>query len=178
MRELVASNTEALEQVLLFLGDLSNAQYSAVPPMAQYGIGRHVRHILDLYLALQEGVRSSEVDYDARHRDSDLERNLAASRLAVRGMLCWLQANIDIDDHTLTIKTEVSLHQCSHATLASTFSRELCYLANHTIHHLAYMALMARQLGVKLSHDYGVAPATASYLRTLSETSLQAETVD
>lgn len=177
MHQLVASNVEALGEVLAFLEELSSEDYRLKSEINRYSIGRHLRHLLDFYTALKAGVEAGLVDYDVRHRDCELEEDLVAGREAVLGMARWLES-MGGEDIPIRIKTEISLRHCRPAVLESRLSRELCYLANHTIHHLAYMALLAGLSGALLSRQYGLAPATASHLRSVSPARLPPWTVD
>ena len=54
--------------------------------------------------------------------------------------------------------------------MTSNIGRELLYLINHSIHHMAYATLLARTHGIELPAGIGLAPGTASYERTLKET--------
>ncbi len=165
MKELVESNIEVLQQVESFLQSLTAEQYIEISHNNQFGIGRHLRHILDMYSALQEGVLGGIVDYDKRSRGSKIESDIMAAAEALQAMIAWMQQSFSVDA-TINIKTEINTSKTKSTTLASTISRELCYLSSHTVHHLAYMALLARSLGVKTDPSHGVAPATASYQRS------------
>ena len=74
VQRLVESNIEALEQLVHFLSGLDEQAYTKAPNGVRFGIGRHVRHVLDMYLALMQGLQSGLVDYDLRARDSRLEK--------------------------------------------------------------------------------------------------------
>jgi hypothetical protein len=42
-------------------------------------------------------------------------------------------------------------------------TRELQFLASHTVHHYALIAHLARDRGVGVAPEFGVAPATLDY---------------
>jgi len=164
----ISGNLEVLEQARGLVRSLTQEQYVAVPAMVRHGIGRHIRHILDLYLALLSGVHTGIVDYDIRHRDNLVETDRQTGLVAIGDILSQLRTcEITIDSH-LFVKSEASVEKTETVTVLSTPERELLYLANHTVHHLAYVALMARMLGVFADDAIGLAPATASYLRETS----------
>ena len=47
--------------------------------------------------------------------------------------------------------------------IVSTISRELQYLASHTVHHYALIALHLRDAGFTTDPDFGVAPSTLKH---------------
>jgi len=164
MRSLIKGNTDALLQLYELLGTLTPEQYTDAPNGVQYGIGRHVRHILDQYLALKDGENSGLVDYDKRHRDSPVEKDANMARKTIQDMTTWLAANLGNQDRAMTVSSEAALNETVVSICPSYISRELLYLANHTVHHIAYIALLAKFHGVAVDESFGVAPTTASFL--------------
>lgn len=164
MQELVNANIEALEQVLSLVRAAKGALYTEVPAAVAYGTGRHVRHILDHYVALQSGLDSGHVDYDKRCRDSDVETDSSVAEQRIIALIHWLGENVAADIK-LNMKTEISVSNQHHVTVNSSLRRELVYLLNHTLHHCAYASLILRLLGVNTDAHIGIAPATSSYLR-------------
>jgi hypothetical protein len=74
--EAVAGNREVLEQAARLLRQLSDAAYAdggAGP--ATSAIGVHFRHVLDHYRALVNGLAGGRIDYEARQRRGELERD-------------------------------------------------------------------------------------------------------
>lgn len=165
MRSLISGNVEALQQLLTVLEEVPEYLYFAVPREVQFGMGRHVRHILDLYENLKTGMHTGEVDYDRRDRDSDAETEIDIAREKIQTVIAWLQLEPELD-RKLEMKTGISLSTSQVVSITSSLSRELCYSASHTVHHLASIAMIARLLGLKVPHDVGSAPATLSYMRS------------
>jgi len=166
VQRLVQSNIEALEQLARFLSGLDEQTYTKAPNGVRFGIGRHVRHILDMYLALKQGLQSGLVDYDLRARDSQLEKDLPAAKLGINQMLQWLRRDLRETDTKVQIKTEVSIASECSVEIESNLKRELSYLSTHTVHHLAYIAILAQNLGLRVDKSFGVAPATMSFQRS------------
>jgi uncharacterized damage-inducible protein DinB len=50
-------------------------------------------------------------------------------------------------------------------SVSSTF-RELQFLATHTVHHFALVALLLRQRGVEVPVEMGVAPSTLEHWKS------------
>ena len=138
------------------------------------GVGRHLRHIYDHFLALQSAleVRGSNValmiDYNCRHRESLVERDLAASKKMLSMLLAWCQQlpeDTVLFNTPVVVVSEIDCLQQASASFNSCIARELLYLMNHTIHHVAYVKLLLRGVDIHLPCHVGVAPSTASYER-------------
>lgn len=155
---------EALNQVRSLIDSVESASGASENLYATSGIGAHVRHVADHFRALQEGVTSGTVDYDVRRRECVLERRSDLGMLEIETLITWLQT-VASDEVPVTVVSEISCLQTETVQFQSNTNRELLYLINHTIHHAAYAALLARQHGVTPGFDIGYAPATASYLR-------------
>lgn len=141
---------------------LTAEQYSR-KPSGRHSIGEHMRHCVDHFDLLFRGIDAGVVDYDARERDAELEREPAK----------FLEAMTEIMDRLGSID-EASLHATvAVRTLAapgrepvivrSTLGRELSFLSSHNIHHIAIMGMLAEAMGIELPEDFGVAYSTAAY---------------
>src|SRR5512143_3614305 len=68
-------NRHLLDQAARLLGKLDDDTYAgggAGPGISP--VGMHVRHVLDHYRSLLDGLATGLVDYEARHRDAPVER--------------------------------------------------------------------------------------------------------
>ena len=166
MKQLRDASIEALTQIISIIKDINQSQYVCVTQYSSSHMGNHVRHVVDHYLALRSGLLTRTVNYNMRHRNSQMETDPKLAFSTLEKICHWLQET-DIEDDRITIETEISVSTTCNKTLTSTVSRELCYLINHTIHHAAYISVIARQLGLEVSKDVGIAPATNTYLRAV-----------
>ncbi len=159
---------EALDQVLVLI-ELSKDHYNDIPESALSPIGKHVRHIVDHLWAFQKGIDTGCIDYNLRHRNSVLERDPLLAIEALEAFVQWLHCQwlhcTALPDQRIAVISEISVVGCEVAEVTSSLERELTYLINHTLHHVAYAGLLARNLGLKASERLGIAPATATYLR-------------
>jgi len=168
MHRLIKVGTEPLIQLLDLIHKLPRPAYVTTTPSFQQPIGRHVRHTLDLYRAIEQGDHSGVVDYDVRSRGSALESNPQEAERKIARIMSWLSGLSSSQLHSpVRVKTEVSIHESESVWLESNLARELCYVGSHTIHHLAYMSLLARLQGIEIDAGIGVAPATVSYYRSI-----------
>ncbi|MDX2369305.1 MAG: hypothetical protein QNK36_13045 [Colwellia sp.] len=149
------------------INDNNNANYCKVfLPLFISSAGAHMRHIIDHYLALIAGLPLGEVDYDVRHRNSkvELEPKLALDKLAQ--ISCWIKSleNNDLM-RALTLSTEISVHEQKVQSVPTSLARELVFAGSHAVHHYAMIAQIAQQQDMVLPSGFGIAPATATYLR-------------
>jgi uncharacterized damage-inducible protein DinB len=151
-----------LKETARVVGQLPPDAYtgSDVPGISG-SIGGHVRHCLDHVRALELGIECGLVDYDARRRDPDIERE---QQTAVRALLSAASRLEAIPDDTLRrIVVVRSLIASGGPVLdaPSSVARELAFVISHTIHHNAQIALLAHRLGSRrLPPGFGVAPST------------------
>ena len=166
MKQLHKATTEALQQVQQLIDACDRTQYNQPCIHSESGIGRHVRHILDHFLALQAGLTENLIDYNRRHRDTNIENDPEIASQLVNNLLQWFtHSEHALADRNIQVESEISISQEQNMSFESTINRELCYLINHTIHHVAYAKLVAKNLGVSLDSTIGIAPSTATYLR-------------
>ena len=129
-------------------------------------LGKHVRHIIDHILAFKAAEKSGLLDYDRRNRGSDIEVNWETAREFLAGVREWL-VNAEPRCLPLRVKSEIDCLASVSELFESNSDRELLYLINHTIHHIAYMRLLMEREGYQLPEHIGLSPSTASYLRDL-----------
>jgi len=164
LNKLIDANIEALDQALEVVASLSDASYrDRVNDRSQPGA--HIRHVLDHYHALMDGFKSGQVDYDHRRRLCDIETDRALAQAELLATRSWL-ASLDPVSKPVSVTSEVSLCECCSVTLESDQARELLYTLNHTVHHMAYVALLLQLNGISVNASIGVAPATASNARS------------
>ncbi len=134
--------------------------YTARPlPTASGSIGEHVRHCLDHIAALIAASPSRALSYDHRERGTTVETDPAdALRLILR-----LKAALDRwNDRTFDdpVRVTTLLASGERVTGWSTLGRELAFVASHTIHHQAVIAVLMTVLGAAVPDRLGYAPST------------------
>ena len=140
---------------------MSSERYAVNPaPGFSSGVGPHVRHCLDHVESLMDGFeRGNPIDYDARHRGApeETDRQAGLDRL---GRIRVRLDDLDCDPgRHCEIRVMVSPDEPARLVPSSRL-REMLYVFQHTIHHLALMSAIARSLGVPLDDDIGRAPST------------------
>jgi uncharacterized damage-inducible protein DinB len=162
---LVAENLALLDQVAPIISQLTDAVYTNnESPYFISGIGRHLRHILDFYHNLVNS-NGRRIDYDNRPRSRRIETERAAAfqRIdAIRSALTMLK----ISDNPILIKNDDGGHRDKKEGFSpSTIGRELQFLASHTVHHYAIMAMILRLQDIHPPADFGIAPSTLRHMR-------------
>jgi len=131
-------------------------------------LGKHIRHIVDHVLAFKAAQASGLLDYDRRNRGSDIETDWTAARQFLDSVREWLSQG-EGQCVPLRVKSEIDCQASVSELFESNSDRELLYLINHTIHHIAFMRLLMEQEGYQLPEHIGLAPSTASYLREMEQ---------
>ncbi len=136
------------------------ASYVARPlPHVSGSIGEHVRHCLDHIAALIGTAPAHVLTYDRRQRGTAVESDPAE---ALRQIL-RLKAALDrwtartIDD-PVAVTSLVAAGQA--VTGWSSLGRELAFVASHTVHHQAVIALLLAVQDLPVPDRLGFAPST------------------
>jgi len=129
------------------------------------GIGSHMRHVLDHYSSFLAGLETGLVNYDDRARESRIETDRTSGIERAKSLLKKLSdSRVDPDQ---AIKVIVSANtKEDDAQSMSTFGRELQFLASHTVHHYALIAIASRMQGIDPPLTFGIAPSTLKYMQT------------
>lgn len=167
MQKVIDSSLEVFDQLISFIDSIDDDIYQTHSrPLFDSNIGQHLRHILDIYQALIRNKQDTIIDYDIRLRGIPLESNRRDAIITLNTIRQWLtQLTPDDMNRSVSISTEVAISEQHSAIFQTSFGRELFFASNHTIHHLALMVTLAKVLGWRGINEYGVAPATATYLR-------------
>ncbi|HEY0946605.1 MAG TPA: hypothetical protein VGD81_15105 [Opitutaceae bacterium] len=164
----VRANVAVLQQGIDLLATLGADRYTRrVPVCFDAAPGGHIRHIIDHYLGLLDGLGRGEVDYEHRARDPLVERDVDYARGVMESIVARLEELARADgDCALQVHAETADPAGGRsATGSSSLLRELEFLLSHTVHHYALVAMMCRILGHEPPRDFGVAPSTMKYRR-------------
>jgi hypothetical protein len=167
--ELVIASQDVLLQGLGLLFDLWDRTYSRVVA-APYkaSIGQHYRHILEHFQCLIRGLRSGEINYDARERNPRLESEVTCASIATCDVL---RAIKNYSDVTLALPCRVvqsvSYDTAQPTSIESNLGREMAYCTGHAIHHYAIIRLICSEVGIDVPAEFGLAPSTLKHMSTL-----------
>ncbi len=167
MKNIIGGAVESLEQMIEFIDGLDDVSYQqSAKPLFDSSIGQHLRHILDLYMALVQPHGDGLINYDVRRRGITLEHERGAGIIELRQVCDWVKRlELTVLQQQIIVSTEVSISCVKISEMTSTFGRELCFASSHLTHHLALMAAIAKYVGQQVNANLGVAPCTATFLR-------------
>lgn len=158
---LVRLNKTTLSELKALLDQLDQAVYATYNQKGKASIGQHVRHTIEFYQCLFSGC--AEVDYDQRTRDVVLETNIEHAINTIGE----IQARVDLiqEDAPLTLITELPAVTSDPLRIASSWSRELFYVMEHAIHHMALIRVLVSDSdqSIELPESFGVAYSTLAH---------------
>ncbi len=121
-------------------------------------IGQHLRHCIEHYEELFRALHEdSTANYESRPRDPQLEQDPGLARTRI-GSLRKALAKLAPGRRGLRVRD-----QGPGPAADSSIERELQFLASHTVHHFALIALIARRAGLPVPVDFGMAPSTLRF---------------
>jgi uncharacterized damage-inducible protein DinB len=156
------TNIEIIDQLIDLLNDIKSEVYKdALQPLHFSTVGQHVRHITEFYLCALKGYESGVVDYDARERNLliEIDKDFTIETLQnVKSQLQMLKS-----DSPLILKSKFGGDEAM--DIPSSFFRELTYLIEHTIHHLAIIKIGLNEVypEINIPKNFGVAHSTIRY---------------
>lgn len=161
------SQLETVRQAKEFLLGLTAENYQVViKPHFASSAGAHMRHILDHYLALKDGLSRGMINYNKRNRYSSVESCPQTALIQWQNIEQWLTQISQLEaDTPLSIMSETSISKMQNSHTKSTLARELVFVSSHAIHHFSLLAVISSLLGTKGDINFGIAPSTATYLR-------------
>lgn len=152
--------SQILSQLAELAGQLSNDQYTqSMTVLTDNSVGKHIRHIVEFYQCLLNGISIGEIDYDKRERNLLLETDINYTQEIIKEIVSYTEIVLD---NPLKLKISYEGGICSVNT--SVF-RELAYNIEHTIHHLAIIKIGIKThfSEISLSKNLGVAYSTIKY---------------
>lgn len=158
---MVHYSIQNLKNIKALLSILSDKHYHFKLDVLSGGtIGQHVRHILEFYGCVIEGLDSGIINYDSRQRNHSMESRVQ-SALEVSKQLIDSLSNLK-EDRQLMLEGNFGYEEGDSSCISSSLYRELAYNLEHSIHHQALIKIGLRE--IKLTHlidpCFGIAPAT------------------
>lgn len=148
-----------VQQIHHVLEQLEPHEYRRqLPEFEGSTLGQHFRHILEFFQCLEQGTRSGTVDYAARERNLIYEDNPNLTATAFNSFAEALQ----YFDTSENIEIKAEFGGQVRPSYTSTVGRELMFVYDHAIHHLAIIkiGLICHFPHVQADKDLGVSPST------------------
>lgn len=163
--ELIKAVTASLNDMKVLLNRLELPAYTASCSLLDgASIGKHIRHIIELYTCLIKQYSSGTVNYDIRERDITIEN----SQDRAISEIDFIIQSLDKPDRELKLQVQTGIG--SDILVNTNFYRELVYNFEHCIHHQALIKVALCELGISISDShFGYAPSTIRYLNQESK---------
>lgn len=162
---LIQENINQLKHLKRLIIELSKNNYSSsFKVLSGSTIGQHSRHIIEFYSCLKESTKHGVVCYDQRKRNRLIEENAGYAAEQLDEIMAFIEKVKA--DQPISLLVNYTEDETKETKVKSTLYRELAYVLDHCIHHMAMIktAIISEELSVELSPNFGVAPSTVRYL--------------
>ena len=139
---------------------ISDEEYSNTTIAPYYSsIGGHMRHILDVFSCIFDGLESGEIDLSARQRNGLAETKVSVGLSYFDSVIEQLKRIEEQDlDQVVKVKDDLGLGM---VTANYTLAAALIQAHSHAIHHFASIGYIISQMGINLPDgDFGYNPTT------------------
>ncbi len=152
-------------QMATYLNQIDPADYrQPLDVLSGSSIGQHFRHIFDFYHCLAKGAAEDLVDYANRERDPRVESDpVFAARVLGDTMDQIAQLP---EDQLIRMRADfMHLGETDRPLYPSSYGRELTFVHDHAVHHLALIKIgfQAQCPGLLTDPNFGVAPSTVRF---------------
>lgn len=158
------ASSKVMDQLLVVLHQIKSDDYKENILSLNASIGQHIRHILEFYICLFQGIETGIINYDNRDRDIRIEND----KEFTINLIKQLKEKINSLDKNPEILLEVKYGDASakNIELKSNIERELAYNIEHSIHHLAIIkpSIIEHFRYVEIPKHFGIASSTIRYL--------------
>jgi uncharacterized damage-inducible protein DinB len=154
-----------LDRGIQLLSQITDAQYSNTSIAPYYSsIGSHIRHILDVFDCIFEGLPLDNINLINRKRNSLVE-NFTANGIDYFKEVKLKLNQLDTNNFNKIVKVTDNLG-LGEVTSNYTLAAILIQAHSHAIHHFASVGYIISQLGIKLpDDDFGFNPSTPKHLK-------------
>ena len=158
----------AAKQILDQLGDVidqfTKENYcQPIPKLGNSTLGQHIRHTLEFFISLKNGIDQGVVNYDNRKRDIFLENDPDTALKAIKK----IKEFIDNTSSKIPLKLVVDYGMKGNETqlMETNFNRELAYNIEHAVHHMAILKIGISEISndIAVPEGFGIAVSTQRY---------------
>src|SRR5271165_4918012 len=162
-RSLNTAAKDVLQQGCIFLERIDDETYArSMEGEFAAPLGAHYRHVPDHFLCLAEGIRTGQVNYDQRRRNPQLESSVTCARLVTEGLIDEFGGlSSEILQSECVVTYSVGYGETEAEAVRSNLAREVMFCVGHAI-----LRILCAGVGLKLPHEFGVAPSTLKHLET------------
>lgn len=167
--EIKESSEQVLQQLIGLIEKLNNEQFTRpLSLLSGNTIGKHIRHIIELYDQLILGYVSGIINYDERKREirTETDPKYAIYKLEQIIIDCNLQP-----DKPVQLMLDYSINNQVNNTVTSSYKRELAYNIEHAVHHMAILKMAIENYfdEIVLGNTFGIAASTLRYQKECAQ---------
>ena len=153
-----------LDQLDAVLSQMSTEHYALHISSLNASVSQHIRHIIEFYVCLFDGLKTGVVNYDNRERDPRIENDKLFTQELIKDLKERIRNQVENNDLILELKYGDGSE--NNISLSTNFYRELAYNIEHTIHHLAIIkqSIIEHFNYIELPDHFGIASSTVRYV--------------
>jgi len=129
-------------------------------------VGQHVRHIIEMFICLEDGYPDGIVNYEKRKRDVLIEtrREIAIS------LLKTIYEGLNKENKSLVLQGSYNEDSSELIEFGTNYFREIAYNLEHTIHHMALIKVGIREVSdIEIPDGFGVASSTIKFRKECAQ---------
>lgn len=155
---LIPSIHNSLNELIDLLSQLSDSEYAnPCTELSNASIGEHTRHVIEMFLCLENQYQSGIVNYDKRERNIQIQSN---TEFAIKSIE-KIKTNLDKSDKKIELQQIIDGEEIR---IDSNYFRELLYNLEHCIHHQALIKVaILKYDSLTINANFGVARSTIEY---------------
>lgn len=165
--QIVAGVLAGLDGMMLdcsrIIAQLPVAAYCAAPG-GKSSIGAHMRHVLEFVQVLVDNLEGGVIDYETREHNAAYENDPAFVATTLPQLHAQLARALTRYGayHPLLLRETASVGGPK-LTVTTSLGREVLFMLQHGVHHLAIVKMLAEAMGYDLGNSLGIAVATQEY---------------
>ena len=163
------SAEDLLDQLGSVIDQLQDQDFSReIPTLSGSSIGQHIRHTIEFFLCVIDGINSGVINYDKRKHDKFIQEDRKLALSVIHSIKEFLAKSEG--DRPLVLCTNYSVDEADEIEIPSSLFRELAYNIEHAIHHMALIKIGVKEIAeyVQLPDHFGVASSTVRYQKERS----------
>jgi uncharacterized damage-inducible protein DinB len=155
-------NIETLNRLKDLVNTIDQSLFTHVNTKGRASVGQHVRHTIEFYQRLfkDDGV----INYDKRERDILIESSMSHAIVVIDSLIRNIE-NVS-KDSLVILRADFPSVSAKPIEVNSSLSRELLYVLEHAIHHMALIRILIKdeEPGFELADSFGVAYSTLAHI--------------
>ena len=162
MSQLIQAAHTILDQLSDAIKQLTDDEF-IIPSETLSGssVGQHLRHTLEFFICLEQGLSGGVINYDKRGHDKLIETDRDIASEVINRIRSFI--SMQVTDRDLILKASYDGQRI--VSVSTSYFRELTYNIEHAVHHMAIMKIGIKEVAerVSLPIDFGVAASTIRY---------------